>query len=315
MRNELYHSDKYLGQDFSDGIKHYKYIKREMKNGRWVYYYKDDLTNKAQKNFNRAEKKHLKAFNNVSNVRLKRDNAKRNIKYYDKQSQISSAHKDVAANTYLDAKWYEFSKKNRMKKLGKSYTEDIKSHNKNMNENKADVKKYNKDLKKAKLKSKQADTDYKIAYDELKRAKQKDKGKKAVAKVLVKGLNTAESIKSASKKASKKINKAVNDVSENIKKTSKNIKKDVKSTINNIRDEQRYQEAKIKGYTSYKDTSGRTRLTQVTKSGRESMEKYMKKNSDGSLSMTPKGVKAMEKYRELKAEEDRINSKKKKKKK
>ncbi|MBO7080279.1 MAG: hypothetical protein J6W64_10890 [Bacilli bacterium] len=36
---ELYHSDKYLGADYSDELKHYKYIKREMKNGRWVYYY------------------------------------------------------------------------------------------------------------------------------------------------------------------------------------------------------------------------------------------------------------------------------------
>lgn len=36
---EIHHSDKYLGADYSDGIKHYKYIKREKKNGRYVYYY------------------------------------------------------------------------------------------------------------------------------------------------------------------------------------------------------------------------------------------------------------------------------------
>lgn len=36
---ELYHSDKYLGADYSDELKHYKYIKRERINGRWVYYY------------------------------------------------------------------------------------------------------------------------------------------------------------------------------------------------------------------------------------------------------------------------------------
>lgn len=39
---ELYHSDVYLGKDFSDGIKHYKYIKRENVNGKWRYYYKND---------------------------------------------------------------------------------------------------------------------------------------------------------------------------------------------------------------------------------------------------------------------------------
>lgn len=41
-KNTLYHSDVYLGKDFSDGIRHWKYIKREKKNGRWVYYYNDD---------------------------------------------------------------------------------------------------------------------------------------------------------------------------------------------------------------------------------------------------------------------------------
>ena len=39
---ELYHSDVYLGKDYSDGIKHFKYIKREKINGKWRYYYKDD---------------------------------------------------------------------------------------------------------------------------------------------------------------------------------------------------------------------------------------------------------------------------------
>lgn len=47
--NELYHSSIYLGQDYSDGIRHFKYIKREKKNGRWVYYYKDDNLNNLKK--------------------------------------------------------------------------------------------------------------------------------------------------------------------------------------------------------------------------------------------------------------------------
>jgi hypothetical protein len=42
MKDELFHSDIYLGKDFSDGIQHFKYIKREKKNGKWVYYYQDD---------------------------------------------------------------------------------------------------------------------------------------------------------------------------------------------------------------------------------------------------------------------------------
>lgn len=38
----IIHSDIYLGKDYSDGIRHFKYIKREMVNGKWKYYYKDD---------------------------------------------------------------------------------------------------------------------------------------------------------------------------------------------------------------------------------------------------------------------------------
>ena len=39
---ELYHSDKYLGADYSDGITHWKYVKREpIGNGKYRYYYTD----------------------------------------------------------------------------------------------------------------------------------------------------------------------------------------------------------------------------------------------------------------------------------
>lgn len=49
LNHELYHSDIYLGKDYSDGIKHWKYIKREKVNGRWRYYYKDSADKKLQK--------------------------------------------------------------------------------------------------------------------------------------------------------------------------------------------------------------------------------------------------------------------------
>ena len=48
-KNELFHSDTYLGQDFSDGVRHFKYIKREKVNGKWRYYYKDDKLNALAK--------------------------------------------------------------------------------------------------------------------------------------------------------------------------------------------------------------------------------------------------------------------------
>lgn len=42
----LMHSDTYLGLDFSNDLAHWKYIKKERKNGRWVYYYKDEALDK-----------------------------------------------------------------------------------------------------------------------------------------------------------------------------------------------------------------------------------------------------------------------------
>ena len=38
--SELYHSNTYLGSDYSDGIKHWKYVKKyKGRNGKWVYVY------------------------------------------------------------------------------------------------------------------------------------------------------------------------------------------------------------------------------------------------------------------------------------
>ena len=40
----LMHSDTYLGEDYiSPNLMHWKYIKKERKNGRWVYYYDNSL--------------------------------------------------------------------------------------------------------------------------------------------------------------------------------------------------------------------------------------------------------------------------------
>lgn len=38
-KNELMHSDVYLGKDYSDGLQHWKYISKEFINGKWRYYY------------------------------------------------------------------------------------------------------------------------------------------------------------------------------------------------------------------------------------------------------------------------------------
>lgn len=51
---ELYHSATYLGKDYSDGIKHWKYIKREKVNGKWRYYYDSSSLRKAEKRYDKA---------------------------------------------------------------------------------------------------------------------------------------------------------------------------------------------------------------------------------------------------------------------
>lgn len=46
--SSLYHSDTYLGNDYTDGIKHYKYLYKEVKNGHTYYVYNDSEQRKAR---------------------------------------------------------------------------------------------------------------------------------------------------------------------------------------------------------------------------------------------------------------------------
>lgn len=48
------HSDIYLGETFDDGLRHWKYIRKEKKNGYTRYYYKDDEYDKAEKEYEDA---------------------------------------------------------------------------------------------------------------------------------------------------------------------------------------------------------------------------------------------------------------------
>jgi hypothetical protein len=80
----IYHSDVYLGEDFSDGLKHYKYIKKERKNGRWVYYYNDDVGNKLSRN------QTLAAFDLVSTGAYKRNKDSIDFKRLDRSISKST---------------------------------------------------------------------------------------------------------------------------------------------------------------------------------------------------------------------------------
>lgn len=85
--SSLYHSDEYLGEDYTDGIKHWKYIKREKRNGRWVYYYKDDKYDKLLKESSNAYANKKIAVNN----------------YYDAKKKYDSLNGPTSINTYKKA--------------------------------------------------------------------------------------------------------------------------------------------------------------------------------------------------------------------
>ena len=39
LTGELFHSDTFLGEVYEDELMHFKYVSKEKKNGKWVYYY------------------------------------------------------------------------------------------------------------------------------------------------------------------------------------------------------------------------------------------------------------------------------------
>ena len=56
-RNKLYHSDRYLGQDFSDGIRHYKYLRKvRTAGGGWRYIYDESEMKTEQAKINALKK-------------------------------------------------------------------------------------------------------------------------------------------------------------------------------------------------------------------------------------------------------------------
>lgn len=74
MKKELYHSDTYLGQEFSDGLKHYKYLKKvRTSSGKWRYIYDETELKKAESEIN-----------NLKKVRDKLKNKDGYLKYVDK---------------------------------------------------------------------------------------------------------------------------------------------------------------------------------------------------------------------------------------
>ena len=131
--SELYHSDRYLGNDFSDGIRHFKYIRKVRQNGKWVYYYKDaelDAANKIAEKKRAISNEAFDKIDKASDNRYKADqilklkksarddlineNKKtinpikkainnKKIAEYDKEIKKASSNYEKAKKTYDDA--------------------------------------------------------------------------------------------------------------------------------------------------------------------------------------------------------------------
>lgn len=130
--NELFHSETYLGADYSDGLKHYKYIKRYRNaRGKWVYVYADKnthsriMTNQVRASLYRQENKRerdsLAVSKHVQNY-AKSINARKDIQDNWKNStdSIQSRISENArkANAYEQSA-YKDIEKNSVKSLAK----------------------------------------------------------------------------------------------------------------------------------------------------------------------------------------------------
>lgn len=179
---KLYHSDVYLGQDYTDGIYHFKYIKREKVNGKWVYYYKDDLLDKARTNKQAAIDRYVTNANTM-------DNASKTIKRTSDNINKRANYKGGKVSTFLK-KQYTKADTARKKLAEKSYT-------------------------KSKAESDQALKDIDKETKKIKKLKNTDKFRKNVAKGTVAVANMLSNAGYKAKKTAKKVKKKLDTAAVN----------------------------------------------------------------------------------------------------
>lgn len=197
---ELFHSDTYLGQDFSDGIRHFKYIKREMVNGRWRYYYKDDAYDKAKANAQAASDRWNSAKNRMA--QLEKANEKGN-------EQIEK-NNDV------------IRKYNRSGVIGKIVRgKKVKAASKSNDKISKQQREYQSEYSKEYEKSRKAMYEVENAQYEQHKAYNKDKARKVAAKAGVAVANAASATGYSIKKQAKKGKKAVQKQLNKLKKKKK----------------------------------------------------------------------------------------------
>ena len=133
--SSLFHSSTYYGQEFDDGLRHWKYIKREKVGGKWRYWYDDQSASRDIK----AKEDALNMFNpntimkNVADAnseiqegrkKVEESNAKYNKKYEDANLEIQEGRKKVEESNAKYNKKYEDTK-SEMQKQEKEIRQEL----------------------------------------------------------------------------------------------------------------------------------------------------------------------------------------------
>lgn len=93
--DELFHSDEYLGEEFDDGLHHWKYIKREKVNGKWRYYYDDSKL----RDFTKGTTKTSKTTDEYDRTITNTTQYKQTNDLFDKKTTITSGGTVLPTNT------------------------------------------------------------------------------------------------------------------------------------------------------------------------------------------------------------------------
>lgn len=95
---ELFHSETYLGADYSDGLQHFKYIRRyRNRKGKWTYVYANKGTHNQIVSDLRVAEMHR---SDEKSEKTKSDNSYKRYEFYKKHGDI-----DLAEKALDSAKW------------------------------------------------------------------------------------------------------------------------------------------------------------------------------------------------------------------
>lgn len=145
-QNELYHSDTYLGTDYSDGLKHWKYIKRYRgRDGKYRYVYANKETHKSinddlrkeQQLISISDKYHKKAdrlynaYERANKYNVGTENSRKNLLNESVNYESTSTRAKIESDKYRNSatkKMLDNSVSNINKELinsGKSFINDL----------------------------------------------------------------------------------------------------------------------------------------------------------------------------------------------